>query len=87
MDDAATTRRVLSESGLKNFENIVLTTTLLHRPGELARLTRSLADAVVNIDAIYVLRANSDGIEFAFSVDQPESALPHLQVTGGTLVE
>jgi len=87
VDDAATARRVLSEAGLKNFENTVLTATLPHRPGELARLTRSLADAGVNIEAIYVLRANSDGIEFAFSVDQPESALPHLQVTGGTLVE
>ena len=39
------------------------------------------------IDAIYVLRSNSNGVEFALSVDQPETALPHLQVTGGTLIE
>jgi len=86
VDDAATTRRVLAEAALHNDENTVLTAVLPHRPGELARLTRSLADAGVNIDAIYVLRSNSDGIEFAISVDQPESALPHLEVTGGTLV-
>jgi len=87
VDDAATTRRVLQEAALQNVENTVLTAVLPHRPGELARLTRSVADAGINIDAIYVLRSNSDGIEFAISVDQPESALPHLEVTGGTLVE
>jgi len=87
VDDAPTTRRVLIEAGLRNVENTVLTTVLPHRPGELARLTRSVADAGVNIDAIYVLRSNSEGIEFALSVDQPETALPHLQVTGGTFAE
>ena len=87
VDDAPTTRRVLKEAALLHEENTVLTALLPHRPGELARLTRSVADAGVNIDAIYVLRANSDGVEFALSVDQPESALPHLEVTGGTLVD
>ena len=87
VDDAVTTRRVLEEAALQNEENTVLTAKLPHRPGELARLTRLLADAGVNIDAIYVLKANSDGIEFAISVDQPETALPHLPITGGVLVE
>lgn len=85
--DAATTRGVLDEAALQFEEHTVLTVQLPHRPGELARLTRLIADVGVNIDAIYVLRANSDGIEFAISVDQPETALPHLEVTGGVLVE
>jgi hypothetical protein len=85
VDDAPTTRRVLEEAALHNVERTVLTATLPHRPGELARLTRSLADAGVNIDALYVLKANADGIELALSVDQPETALPHLEVTGGVL--
>lgn len=85
-DDPATTRRVLDEAALAHEEHTVLAVQLPHRPGELARLTRLLADAGVNIDAIYVLRANSDGIEFAISVDQPETALPHLEVKGGVLV-
>lgn len=84
--DASTTRRVLEEASLHFEENTVLTALLPHRPGEMARLTRLLADIGVNIDAIYVLRANADGIEFAISVDQPETALPHLEVTGGVLV-
>ncbi|MGD2043014.1 MAG: ACT domain-containing protein [Acidimicrobiia bacterium] len=83
--DSPTTRRVLEEAALNYEEHTVLAVRLPHRPGELARITRQLADAGVNIDALYVLRANSDGIELAISVDQPETALPHLDVTGGVL--
>lgn len=85
VDDAATTRRVLEEAALHAEEHTVLTAMLPHRPGELARLTRSLADAGVNIDALYVLHANSEGIELAIAVDDYETALPHLDVTGGVL--
>ena len=86
VDDAATARRVLTEAALQHDENMVLTAELPHRPGELARLTRSIADAGINIDAIYVLKASSEGVEFAISLDQPKSALPELEVTGGVLV-
>lgn len=85
--DAATTRRVLEEAALQHEEHTVLTVQLPHRPGELARITRMLADVGINIDALYVLRANPDGIELAISVDQPETALPHLEVTGGVFAE
>lgn len=81
--DAPTTRRILDEAALNFEEHTVLTVQLPHQPGELARLTRALADASVNIEALYVLRANSDGIELAISVDQPMSALPDLDVVGG----
>jgi len=84
-DDAITTRRVLSEASLHYEEHTALTSHMPHRPGELARLTRSLADSGVNIEALYVLRADVDGIEIALVVDQPESALPHLDVTGGAI--
>lgn len=87
VDDAPTTRRVLAEAALRSEEHTVLTAHLAHRPGELARLTRAVADAGINIDAIYVLNTTADGIEFAISVDQPESALPDLQTTGGSLAE
>ena len=87
VDDAATTRRVLIEAALQHEEHTVLKAQMPHRPGELARLTRTLAEAGVNIAALYVLRASADGIEFAISVDQPESALPHLEVRGSSLVD
>lgn len=83
VDNAEATRRALADAGLHNEERTVLSALLPHRPGELARLTRSLADAGVNIDALYVLNSNADGIELALSVDQPATAFPHLEVTGG----
>jgi len=86
VDDAPTTRRVLSEAALQSEEHMVLTAQLPHRPGELARLTRLIADAGVNIDALYVLRSTVEGIELAVSIDEPESGLPQLPVTGGVLV-
>lgn len=86
VDDAATTRRVLGEADLRYDENRVLSVQLPHRPGELANMTRLLADVGVNIEAIYILRSSSNGIEFALSVDQPDTALPHLEVTGGITV-
>lgn len=86
VDDAATTRRVLGEADLRYDENRVLSVQLPHRPGELANMTRLLADVGVNIEAIYILRSSNNGIEFALSVDQPDTALPHLEVTGGITV-
>lgn len=86
VDDAATTRRVLGEADLRYEENRVLSVQLPHRPGELANMTRLLADVGVNIEAIYILRSSNNGIEFALSVDQPDTALPHLEVTGGITV-
>ena len=85
VDDAPTTRRVLEEAALQSEEHMVLTAHLPHRPGELARLTRAIADAEVNIDALYVLRSNSDGIELAVVLDEHEETLPSLVVTGGVL--
>jgi len=85
--EPTTARRVLEEAALSFEEHPVLTAQMPHRPGELARLTRSLADSQVNIDALYVLHSNAGGVELAVAVDQPDSAVPHLEVKGGTLSE
>ncbi len=83
VDDAGLARRALRESGLVSDERTVLTTFLPHTPGQLAQVARRLADSGVNIDAVYIIHSNADGIELAIAVDQPESALPHLPVRGG----
>ena len=83
VDDATLARRALREAGLAAEEKQVLTTFLPHAPGQLASVARKLADSGVNIDAVYVINASTDGIELAIAVDQPETALPHLPVHGG----
>ncbi len=74
VDDAVTTRSVLKTAGITFDERQVLTTTLEPRPGALAALTRRMADAHVNIDAMYLLRSSAEGMEFAVAVDDPDRA-------------
>lgn len=81
VDDADGARRALAGTGLRVEENRVLTAFLPHEPGALASITRRLADADVNIDALYVLSTSSEGIEVAIAVDEA-TAVADLPVTG-----
>ncbi|MDH3540799.1 MAG: hypothetical protein OEP52_12425 [Acidimicrobiia bacterium] len=74
VSDAERARRVINEAGLAAEERRVLTTVLSHRPGALAALTQSLADAGVNIDGLYVLHSHKDEIELAIAVGDEEAA-------------
>jgi len=74
VEDADRARRALVEAGLAVTEREVLTTVLEDRPGSLAKMTRQLANAGVNIDAVYLLRTNSLGMEFAVAVSDPDLA-------------
>ena len=74
VDDPEAARHVLKDGGLVAQEREVITTTISHEPGTLAQLTQSLADADVNIDGLYFLHANSDSIELALAVDDPDAA-------------
>ena len=74
VSDAEGARRVISDAGLVAEERRVLTTVLSHRPGALATLTQSLADAEINIDGLYVLHSHQDEIELAIAVGDAEAA-------------
>jgi hypothetical protein len=78
VDDALTTRSVLTRAGMRFEEREVLTTTLPHRPGAMASMARRLADAGVNIDALYLLRSSAEGLEFAVAVDEVSTAREQL---------
>ncbi|MFP3916069.1 MAG: ACT domain-containing protein [Actinomycetota bacterium] len=82
VDDAITTRRVLRETGCRVDEHTVLTAFMPHEPGALAAITRRLAEADINIDALYVLSTSAEGIEVAIAIDGSVSAVPDLPVTG-----
>lgn len=75
--DALAVRSVLRRAGLSFDEREVLATTLPHRPGAVAAMARGLADAGVNIEALYLLRCSAEGMEFAVVVDDPERARRH----------
>ena len=74
VEDSVATRSVLRMAGVGFEEREILITLLSHRPGAVASMARSLADAGVNIDALYLLRSSAEGLEFAVAVDQLEPA-------------
>lgn len=78
VDNADTTRRTFQAAGIALDERQVITTILPDRPGELARMTRELADGGVNIDAMYLLNTHADGREFAVAVTDGEPAQSRL---------
>lgn len=74
--------RTLDEAGLAYERRMVLSAMLADRPGELARVTRALAEAEINIEAIFLLGTHADGLEFAIAVDDPDAAAPLLPIAG-----
>jgi hypothetical protein len=82
VDDAETARRTLHEAGLRCEEFQVLRAVMSNTPGELAAIARRLADAGINIDAVYTLHADDDQTELAIVVDEPEGARPLLPIQG-----
>lgn len=83
VDDPAVARRLLAETGLAVEEREVLTTVLANRPGTLAEMTRKLAQAGVNIDALYVLRSSAAGLELALAVNDLASSRSQLMAPAG----
>ncbi len=77
-DNSDATRRVLKEAGLHFDERPVLDTFLPDEPGALAEVAQRLADAGVNIDSIYLLHSNAEGLHSAVPVDDPEAARANL---------
>jgi hypothetical protein len=80
-DDEAT-RRVLDEDGYAFVEGESILAEVDDRPGGMARIARSLADAGVNIYGHLFLGRWGDRAMFAFVVDKPEIARPILERKG-----
>src|SRR4029079_13291178 len=76
-DDA--TRQILDEGGYKSFGVESISAEVDDRPGGMARIARSLADAGVNIHGHLFLGRWGDRAMFAFVVDRPDLARPILE--------
>jgi hypothetical protein len=78
-DDAA--RRVLKDAGVHFEERRIVSAVLHDQPGALAQMTEALAATGVNIEAMYLLHASSEGLHFAVAVDDPDKARDQLEGT------
>ena len=80
--DDDTTRQVLDEGDYHYIEGESILAEVDDRPGGMARVTRALADAGVNIQGHLFLGRWGDRAMFAFVVDQPDVARPILERKG-----
>jgi hypothetical protein len=79
-DDA--TRAILDAGGYTFIEGESILAEVDDRPGGMARIARSLADAGVNIYGHLFLGRWGDRAMFAFVVDDPDRARPILERKG-----
>jgi hypothetical protein len=73
-DDAEPARAALSKNQIAFEESEVVTVLLENRAGELARVSERLADANVNLRAIYLIGIVDNLVELAIIADNPERA-------------
>ncbi len=72
--DTGATRSGLEAVGARFIENEVFEVILDDRAGELANIAEQLADAGINIDAIYLTGRVDDMVQLAIAVDDPKKA-------------
>jgi len=68
-DDERATRKVLTMHDLEFDEYDVVPVKLIDRPGELARLTRGLANLGVDIESVFVLHKENGFTEIVLKVN------------------
>jgi len=80
--DDATTRAALQEKKISFKELEATETSLGHVPGTLAKAARRLAEAGVNIEAIFPTGMTGNDISVAFVTDNPTKAKEALSTVG-----
>ena len=73
-DDETTTKSALARTGIVYDMRDVIAVKMPDRPGELGKVARKLARAMVNVDSIYILSKENGMTEIAFTVDNVKKA-------------
>lgn len=73
-DDETTTNSALARTGIVYDMKEVVAVKMPDRPGELGKVARKLARAMVNVDSIYILNKENGMTEIAFTVDNVKKA-------------
>jgi hypothetical protein len=78
-DDIEAARSALRESNMRFEESELVTTLLENKAGELAGTAGKLANAGLNVHAVYVIGLEGDLVELAFAVDDAKKAKKALE--------
>ncbi|MDW5561789.1 MAG: hypothetical protein SA339_01075 [Methanomassiliicoccus sp.] len=74
-DDEASARSALKAAKLEFSEREIEVVSLSDRPGELAKVTKHLSKAGINIESLYILGNRGSSIEeIALTVNEPQRA-------------
>ena len=73
-DDEATAKSALTRAAIPFELRDLLAVKMQDRPGELGKISRKLARAMVNVDSIYILGKDGVMTDIAFTVDNIEKA-------------
>jgi hypothetical protein len=78
-DDLDAARTALHSANIRFEEREVITVLLENQAGELTGVAAKLADAGLNLEAVYVIGLADDMIELAFAVDDVKKAKKALE--------
>ena len=78
-DDFEAARGALQDANLRFEEKELVTVLLENRAGEVTGLAAKLADAGINLEALYVVGLAGDMVELAIAVDDIKKAKKALQ--------
>lgn len=73
-DDEVSAKSALARSGISYDLRDVVSVKMADRPGELGKISRKLARAMVNVDSIYILGKDGPNTDIAFTVDNAQKA-------------
>ena len=73
-DDEEGTTEVLNNLGHEFHVSEVLLVTMPHQPGSLAALSRTMGNAGININSIYIMSKDEDKAAIAFTADDVDAA-------------
>jgi len=73
-DDETTAKSALVRSGVSYDLRDVIAVKMTDRPGELGKIARKLAKAMVNVDSIYIIGKDGGTTDIAFTVDNIQKA-------------
>jgi hypothetical protein len=78
-DDVEAARSALNEGNIRFEESELVTALLENKAGELADIAGKMANAHVNVHAVYVIGLEGDLVELAFAVDDVKKAKKALE--------
>jgi hypothetical protein len=78
-DDIEAARSALREGNIRFEESELVTALLENKAGELAEVSSKLANAGLNVHAVYVIGLEGDLVELAFAVDDAKKAKKALE--------